>query len=181
MSSTNLGRVQGAGFFYSTASVASSDTSASILLSTITPTNITPLIGDCIMFSNGDARKVTNINLSATTPYVTCGNVVASFAGSGAAGSEPATTGKSLRYIVANDYANIEASYCYDSQTLFDAIGTTMTFYDVSFDTDCQIGDNAIIPYFNTDNAYIRLLGGEIVSVDYTNSEATVTLKWYTN
>ena len=72
MSTTNLGRVQGAGFFYTT---ASSGTSISIL--TITPTNITPLIGDCIIFPNGDLRKVTGVSSST----ITCGSVVASFKG----------------------------------------------------------------------------------------------------
>nr|DAG81699.1 MAG TPA: hypothetical protein [Caudoviricetes sp.] len=72
MSTTNLGRVQGAGFFYTTAS-----SGTSIALSTITPTSIKPLVGDCVIFPNGDLRKVTAVSTSA----VTCGDVVASFKG----------------------------------------------------------------------------------------------------
>lgn len=72
MATTNLGRVQGAGFFYTTAS-----SGTSVALSTITPKNIKPLAGDCVIFPNGDVRKVTSV--SSTT--VTCGSVVASFKG----------------------------------------------------------------------------------------------------
>lgn len=79
MATTNLGRVQGAGFFYTTAS-----SGTSVALSTITPTNIKPLAGDCVIFPNGDVRKVTSV--SSTT--VTCGSVVASFKGAtGATGA----------------------------------------------------------------------------------------------
>lgn len=80
MATTNLGRVQGAGFFYTTAS-----SGTSVALSTITPTNIKPLAGDCVIFPNGDVRKVTAV--SSTT--VTCGSVVASFKGAtGATGAQ---------------------------------------------------------------------------------------------
>lgn len=80
MATTNLGRVQGAGFFYTTAS-----SGTSVALSTITPKNIKPLAGDCVIFPNGDVRKVTSV--SSTT--VTCGSVVASFKGAtGATGPQ---------------------------------------------------------------------------------------------
>lgn len=72
MATTNLGRVQGAGFFYTTAS-----SGTSVALSTITPNTIKPLVGDCVIFPNGDLRKVTAVSAST----VTCGNVVAGFAG----------------------------------------------------------------------------------------------------
>lgn len=72
MATTNLGRVQGAGFFYTTAS-----SGTSIALSTITPTSIKPLVGDCITFPNGDVRKITAISASAAT----CGAVLTSLKG----------------------------------------------------------------------------------------------------
>mgnify|MGYP006983163336 CR=1 FL=1 len=72
MGVTNLGRVQGAGFFYTSVT-----TRTSVALSTITPTSIKPLVGDCVIFPNGDLRKVTAV--SSTT--VTCGSVVASLKG----------------------------------------------------------------------------------------------------
>ncbi len=72
MSTVNLGRVQGGGIFYSTAS-----SGTSIAKSTLTPTGLVPLVGDCVVFPNGDLRKITAV--SGTN--VTCGNVAANFKG----------------------------------------------------------------------------------------------------
>ena len=72
MSTVNLGRVQGGGIFYSTAS-----SGTSIAKSTITPTSIVPLVGDCVMFPNGDLREITAVG----TTNVTCGDVITSFKG----------------------------------------------------------------------------------------------------
>lgn len=70
MSTINLGRVQGAGIFYSTAS-----SGASVAKSTLAPNGIVPLVGDSILFPNGDLRKITAV--SGTN--VTCGNVETNF------------------------------------------------------------------------------------------------------
>lgn len=72
MSEVNLGRVQGGGIFYSTAS-----SGTSIAKSTLTPTGLVPLVGDCVVFPNGDLRKITAV--SGTN--VTCGSVSANFKG----------------------------------------------------------------------------------------------------
>ena len=72
MSEVNLGRVQGGGIFYSTAS-----SGTSIAKSTLTPTELVPLVGDCVVFPNGDLRKITAV--SGTN--VTCGSVSANFKG----------------------------------------------------------------------------------------------------
>lgn len=72
MSEVNLGRVQGGGIFYSTAS-----SGTSIAKSTLTPTGLAPLVGDSIVFPNGDLRKITAV--SGTN--VTCGSVAANFKG----------------------------------------------------------------------------------------------------
>lgn len=72
MSEVNLGRVQGGGIFYSTASSATS-----ITKSTLTPTGLAPLVGDSVVFPNGDLRKITAV--SGTN--VTCGSVSANFKG----------------------------------------------------------------------------------------------------
>ena len=72
MSEVNLGRVQGGGIFYSTAS-----SGTSIAKSTLTPTGLVPLVGDSIVFPNGDLRKITAV--SGTN--VTCGSVAANFKG----------------------------------------------------------------------------------------------------
>ena len=72
MSEVNLGRVQGGGIFYSTAS-----SGTNIAKSTLTPTGLAPLVGDCVVFPNGDLRKITAV--SGTN--VTCGSVSANFKG----------------------------------------------------------------------------------------------------
>lgn len=72
MSEINLGRVQGGGIFYSTAS-----SGTSIAKSTLTPTGLVPLVGDCVVFSNGDLRKITAVS----STNVTCGSVSANFKG----------------------------------------------------------------------------------------------------
>lgn len=72
MSEVNLGRVQGGGIFYSTAS-----SGTSIAKSTLTPTGLVPLVGDCVVFPNGDLRKITAV--SGTN--VICGSVAANFKG----------------------------------------------------------------------------------------------------
>lgn len=72
MASTNLGRVQGAGMFTTTAA-----SGTSISLSAISPTNIAPLVGDSVIFPNGDVRNVTAV--SGTT--ITCGDVVTNIKG----------------------------------------------------------------------------------------------------
>lgn len=83
MSSVNLGRVQGAGIFYSSAA-----SGTGVALSTVTPTSVKPLAGDTIVFSNGDLRTVTGI--SGTT--ITCGEIVGSIKGTnGTRGSKWST------------------------------------------------------------------------------------------
>lgn len=72
MSEVNLGRVQGGGIFYSTASSATS-----ITKSTLTPTGLAPLVGDSVMFPNGDLRKITAVS----EDNITCGSVAANFKG----------------------------------------------------------------------------------------------------
>ena len=72
MSTVNLGRVQGGGIFYSTAS-----SGTSIAKSTLTPTGLVPLIGDCVVFPNGDLRKIT----ATSGDNITCGSVAANFKG----------------------------------------------------------------------------------------------------
>ena len=72
MSEVNLGRVQGGGIFYSTAS-----SGTSIAKSTLTPTGLVPLVGDCVVFPNGDLRKITAVS----DTNVTCGSVAANFKG----------------------------------------------------------------------------------------------------
>lgn len=78
MASTNLGRVQGAGVFTTTAA-----SGTSISSSTISPTNISPLVGDSVIFPNGDVRNVTAVSGGA----ITCGNVVTNIKGESGGGN----------------------------------------------------------------------------------------------
>lgn len=72
MADTNLGRVQGASVFKTTAS-----SSTAINISTLTPSNIQPLPGDGVLFPNGDLRAV----ISKTTTAATLGDVLFSLKG----------------------------------------------------------------------------------------------------
>ena len=79
MASTNLGRVQGAGVFTTTAA-----SGTSVASGTISPTNISPLAGDSVIFPNGDVRNVTAVSGGT----ITCGDVVTNIKGeTGAAGT----------------------------------------------------------------------------------------------
>ncbi len=62
MSSNNLGRVQGGGFFGST-----STNTASITKTTVQTNGVSPLVGDTIVNANGDLCKITAITSSAYT------------------------------------------------------------------------------------------------------------------
>ena len=84
MASTNLGRVQGAGMFTTTAA-----SGTSISSDTISPTNISPLVGDSVIFPNGDVRNVTAVSGGT----ITCGNVVTKIKGeTGPAGPQGTTS-----------------------------------------------------------------------------------------
>lgn len=72
MAKTDIGRVQGGGIFLSTA-----NSSNSVNISTVSPADITPLVGDSIIFLNGDIRRVESVN----DQVLTCGEVIASFKG----------------------------------------------------------------------------------------------------
>ena len=84
MASTNLGRVQGAGMFTTTAA-----SGTSISSDTISPTNISPLAGDSVIFPNGDVRNVTAVSGGT----ITCGAVVTNIKGEkGPAGPQGTTS-----------------------------------------------------------------------------------------
>lgn len=69
---TKVGRVQGGGIFFST-----TESSASVDVSSVSPDTITPLSGDILVFPNGDVRIVERIEGSS----VVCGEVVANLTG----------------------------------------------------------------------------------------------------
>lgn len=84
MAMTNLGRVQGAGHFLTTTA-----SGTGVQITTIKPTNIKPLVGDSILFPNGDIRSITAIN----TTTATCGEVVINIKGATGAQGVPGVAG----------------------------------------------------------------------------------------
>lgn len=62
MATSNLGRVQGGGFFGST-----STSTSSIEKTTVQTNGVSPLVGDSIINANGDLCKITAITSSAYT------------------------------------------------------------------------------------------------------------------
>ena len=69
----NLGRVQGAGFFYCT----QADQSSTVPLNLVKPSQIKPLEGDYILFSTGNVRAVEQIS----NEQAICGEVLFSLKG----------------------------------------------------------------------------------------------------
>lgn len=68
----NLGRVQGGGMFYSSAT-----SGTSIAKTTLSPAGLEPLVGDSILFANGDVRTIT----AKDTNNVTLSDVKANYKG----------------------------------------------------------------------------------------------------
>ena len=65
MANLNLGRIIGAGVFTTTV-----ESGKSVAISTISPSNVKPLVGDAIIFANGEIKIVTEV----TSTTVTCSN-----------------------------------------------------------------------------------------------------------
>lgn len=73
MALTKLGRVQGVSIF----TVASS-TSTNIKRNSLTPVDITPMIGDSVLFIDGDVRRIVDVNETS----ITCGEPFVNIKGS---------------------------------------------------------------------------------------------------
>lgn len=73
-----LGRVQGASIFYTTQS-----SSATATISSLQPSDITPFVGDHIIFRNGDLREIKSITASSqgTPASASCGSVLVNLMG----------------------------------------------------------------------------------------------------
>lgn len=122
MATTNLGRVQGAGFFYTTAS-----SGTTIAISTLTPTNISPLVGDCVIFPNGDVRKI----IASTTSTITCGSVVASFKGPTGDTGAQGETGNAAGF--GTPTASVDANTGTPSVTITASGANTAKVFNFSF------------------------------------------------
>ena len=83
--------------------------------------------------------------------------------------------GKSLVYIVPNETltdndANLTAN-----------LNSEIPITSVTIDDAWLVGDNAIIPYFNSTCSANRILGGEITYLDAESESVGIILKWFTN
>lgn len=83
--------------------------------------------------------------------------------------------GKSVVYIVPNE------TLIYDDVTLDSNIDSEIPITSVTIDDTWLVGDNAIIPYFNSTCAANRILGGEITYLDAGSESVGIILKWFTN
>lgn len=127
MGITNLGRVQGGGMFYSTAA-----SGTSINKNTLTPTNITPLVGDSILFENGDIRQI----IAVTSSTITCGSVTTSLKGKqGDQGPEGAVgSGNNPNLLLNSDFKinqRGQASYVGSNAYTVDCWGTVHSLTSV--------------------------------------------------
>lgn len=95
--------------------------------------------------------------------------------GTGGASWQNAASGKSLVYIVPNE------TLTDNDVNLAANIGSEIPIANVTIDDTWLIGDNAIIPYFNSTCAGNRILGGEITYLDAASNSVGIILKWFTN
>ena len=83
MALTKLGRVQGGSVF--TASIQSTN---SVAIANVQPADITPMVGDSILFIDGDIRQIINVSAS----LITCGDIIAKITGASAGFGSPIAT-----------------------------------------------------------------------------------------
>lgn len=132
---TNLGRVQGGGIFMSTA-----DSSTSINISTLSPTTIKPMIGDTVLFQNGDIRAV----IAVSDSNVTCGTVIANTKGNKGDKGDQGDQGAGIRKI-----EKISSEGLIDTYVITMTNNTTFTYYVTNGQDgqDGQDGSDGGVPY----------------------------------
>ena len=84
-------------------------------------------------------------------------------------------SGKNVVYIVPNE------TWTDNDVNLAANINSEIAITSVTIDDTWLIGDNAIIPYFNSTCAANRILGGEITYLDAESESVGIILKWFTN
>ena len=83
--------------------------------------------------------------------------------------------GKNVLYVVPN------TTFTNDNDSLNNSINSTLIISDVTINPDWGIGDNAIVPYYNTTIEANRILGGEILDMDESNNSVSISLMWFTD
>ena len=114
-------------------------------------------------------------NNSATQGQVLTANGTGGASWQNAAGGADGKNGKSLVYIVPDQ------TWTDNDVNLAANINSEIAITSVTIDDAWLIGDNAIIPYFNSTCAANRILGGEITYLDAQSESVGIILKWFTN
>ena len=112
---------------------------------------------------------------TATAGQVLTANGTGGASWQNAAGGGGGVPGKSLVYIVPNE------TWTDNDVSLTNCIDSDMYITNVTIDDAWLVGDNAIIPYFNSTCSANRILGGEITYLDAESESVGIILKWFTN
>ena len=112
---------------------------------------------------------------TATAGQVLTANGTGGASWQNASGGADGKNGKNVVYIVPNQ------TYTDNDVNLAANINSEMAITSVTIDDAWLIGDNAIIPYFNSTCAANRILGGEITYLDAASESLVIILKWFTN
>ena len=83
--------------------------------------------------------------------------------------------GKNVLYVVPN------TTFSNDDASLNNSINSTLIISDVTINSEWGVGDNAIVPYYNTTIEANRILGGEILDMDANNNSVSIYLMWFIN
>ena len=83
--------------------------------------------------------------------------------------------GKNVLYVIPN------GTFQNDDASLNSSINSTLNITVATIDSDWRVGDNAIIPYYNTTCEANRILGGEILDINEVDNMVSIYLKWFTN
>lgn len=112
---------------------------------------------------------------TATAGQVLTANGTGGASWQNAAGGADGKNGKSLVYIVPNQ------TWTDNDVNLAANINSEIAITSVTIDDTWLVGDNAIIPYFNSTCAANRILGGEITYLDAQSETVGIILMWFTN
>lgn len=84
-------------------------------------------------------------------------------------------SGTNVLYVVP------DTAFINDDDSLNNSINSTLIISEVTVDPNWRVGDNAIVPYYNTTCEANRILGGEILDLDADNNSVSIYLKWFIN
>ena len=112
---------------------------------------------------------------SATSGQVLTANGTGGASWQNAKPGHDGVPGKNVLYVIPN------GTFSNDDASLESSIGSTLNIPVVTIDSGWRVGDNAIIPYYNTTCEANRILGGEILDYNTNDNIISITLMWFTN